>query len=409
MTRHVMTLIWNRKRANGLILVELLACFIVLCAVFSAGLDMARRWQYPLGFDITDRWEVDVSGANFFALEDEEAEQATESFRQLRRAVGDLPMVEQATLVFNAPLSHMSSITETLLEGQRVRMQQVYLEPEALEVLGLEMVAGRWLERGDELLEFTPVVIDQDMGRRLFGGDDPLGQLLPTIDRDGQVEEADSPEDIRRIVGMVSAYRKEGRLGDDRIHAALALNRKGRDYTAVSNIVFKVSPGTPRAFEEQLLATLRGINPDWNYNVMSYGDKQADRQLQQLMPLILAGVVAGFLIIMVGLGLVGVLWQAVIRRTREMGLRRALGATDRGVRGQIITELMALTMVAVALGTVLFLQAPLLGLTGTIGYPVLILAVVLAMVVLASFVAICGLYPSWLATRVEPARALQYE
>jgi len=409
MTRHVMKLIWNRKRSNGLILVELLACFIVLCAVLTTGLDMLRRWQVPMGFEVTDCWEVQISGGSLFALEGEEAEAAAETVMELRRAVANLPAVEQAALVFNAPLSEMSSITTTRIDGQAIRMQQVYLEPEARGVFKFDLVAGRWLEPGDGLLDFTPVVIDRDLGRRLFPGENPLGKLLPLVDREGNAKEAEGPEDIRRIVGLVSAYRKNGRLGETDIHAVMVPNRIEQSYLTVSNIDFRVAAGTSGAFEEQLLATLRGINPDWNYTVESYAYRVSDRQIQQLMPLILAGVLAGFLIIMVGLGLVGVLWQAVTRRTREMGLRRALGATDHGVRCQIIAELMALTLVAVALGSILFFQAPLLGLTGSIGYPVLILAAVIAAVVLAAFVAVCGLYPSWLATRVDPARALQYE
>ncbi len=409
MTRHVMKLIWNRKRANGLIRVELLAGLIVLCAVLTTGLDMLHRWQFPLGFETTDCWEVGISGFGYFDLEDEEAAAATETFKELRRAVADLPMVEQAALVFNAPLSDMSSITATTINGQEVHMQQVYLEPEAREVFRFDLVAGRWLEKGDGLLDHTPVVIDQDLARQLFPGENPLGKLLPLIDREGNPAEAKGPEDIRRIVGLVSAYRKDGRLGDSHTHAVMVPNRAEESYLSISNIDFRVAPGTSGAFEEQLLATLRGINPEWNYNVESYAYRVADRELQQLMPLILVGVLAGFLIIMVGLGLVGVLWQAVIRRTREMGLRRALGATDHGVRRQIIAELMALTLVAVALGSILFFQAPLLGLTGSIGYPVLILAALIAAIVLAAFVAVCGLYPSWLATRVDPARALQYE
>lgn len=409
MTRHVLTLIWNRKRATGLILVELVACFVVLCAVATMGYDVLNRLRQPLGFEMERRWEVEIGGIPFFGLEGEEEARVNAMVQDMRRTVADLPEVEDAALVFNSPLAGSRSITSTSIEGLTLTMDQVMVEPAAREVLELELVAGRWLAEGDELLDFSPAVVTRGLVRSLFGDADPIGQMLPITERDGTPREVDGPEDLRRIVGVVAAYRRDGRLGDADPHAVFSVNREKKDYIALSNIVFTVAPGTPRAFEERLLTVLRGINPEWNYSVESYDDRQAEARTQALMPLLLSGIVAGFLIVMVGLGLVGVLWQAVIRRTREMGLRRALGATDGGVRGQIIAELLALTSVAVILGSALFFQAPLLGMTGSIGYPVLVLAAVTSAAALAAFVTLCGLYPSWLATRVEPARALQYE
>ena len=62
------------------------------------------------------------------------------------------------------------------------------------------------------------------------------------------------------------------------------------------------------------------------------------------------GVVAGFLMLMVALGLTGVLWQNVTQRTREIGLRRAKGATARRIHRQILGELLVMTTLALAAG-----------------------------------------------------------
>ena len=79
------------------------------------------------------------------------------------------------------------------------------------------------------------------------------------------------------------------------------------------------------------------------------------------------------------------------------------------IRGQILGELLALTTVAVALGTAIFVQFPLLQVVSEVSAGVYAVALLLALAVLYSFVILCGLYPSWLATRIQPARALQYE
>jgi putative ABC transport system permease protein len=129
----------------------------------------------------------------------------------------------------------------------------------------------------------------------------------------------------------------------------------------------------------------------------------------RLLPVAIAGTIGGFLLLMVGFGLVGVLWHSVTRRTPEIGLRRALGATGDGVRKQIVGELLAVTTIAVLVGTVLFLQLPILGAFGIVGWRIYLYGLVAATAVLYCFVMVCGLYPGWMATRVHPARALQYE
>jgi ABC-type lipoprotein release transport system permease subunit len=71
--------------------------------------------------------------------------------------------------------------------------------------------------------------------------------------------------------------------------------------------------------------------------------------------------------------------------------------------------MLALTTLAVAAGVVLFLQVPILGFFSFIPQATFGLGLVLAAVVLYLFVAFCGLYPGWLAARVQPAEALQHE
>ena len=157
------------------------------------------------------------------------------------------------------------------------------------------------------------------------------------------------------------------------------------------------------------MRTMQSIAPRWSYDTTLLESKRRSLNMTLIMPIILAAVVALFLIIMVGLGLVGVLWLSVTRRTAELGLRRAMGASGVSVRRQIVGEMWALTAIAVTVGAVIFLQLPLFGVNFGVGWSVFFGAVILATLVIYSFVTFCGLYPAWLATRVQPATALQYE
>jgi putative ABC transport system permease protein len=112
---------------------------------------------------------------------------------------------------------------------------------------------------------------------------------------------------------------------------------------------------------------------------------------------------------MVGLGLIGVLWQSVTRRTEELGLRRALGATAGGIRRLVLGELLVLTSLAIAVGAAIYVQVPLLRLVPEATFGVYAGSFLAAVLGIYAVVVLCGLYPSWLATRVQPAAALLYE
>ena len=126
-------------------------------------------------------------------------------------------------------------------------------------------------------------------------------------------------------------------------------------------------------------------------------------------PLIVLGTVAGFLLLMVALGLIGVLWQNVARRTRELGLRRAMGATRAAICRQVLAELLVITGAAMLLGTVLVVQLPIFDVFGVFPRSIVLGAVLLAMATIGAIGLAAGLYPSWLTTRIHPAEALHHD
>ena len=115
--------------------------------------------------------------------------------------------------------------------------------------------------------------------------------------------------------------------------------------------------------------------------------------------------------LMVALGLIGIMWQNVRRRTREIGIRRAVGAPAGRIYVQFLGELAVLLTVAIVLGCVPIVQFRLLDLVLWSRVPAYVVACGLGATALVLYllVLLCGLYPSWLASRVRPAAALHYE
>jgi len=114
---------------------------------------------------------------------------------------------------------------------------------------------------------------------------------------------------------------------------------------------------------------------------------------------------------MVTLGLTGVVWQNVIVRLREFGLRRAAGASGASVRRQVFAEMAVMTSFAVIAGSLIVGQLPFLPIAKEllVPVPVFVGAVALSAAAIYCLTLACGWYPSRLASRIPPADALRYE
>jgi len=112
---------------------------------------------------------------------------------------------------------------------------------------------------------------------------------------------------------------------------------------------------------------------------------------------------------MVALGLMGVLWQNVVQRTREIGLRRANGASRGAIHRQVVGELLLITTAAVVPAVALVLQLPVLNLFESLRGEVFVAGLLTSLGVVYLLAAVCALYPSWMAGRVQPAEALHWE
>ena len=407
MTRHVFKLVWNRKRATGLILLEILICYLVLCGLLAWGVNLGQRWRRPLGFAYENVWHVDINGLNWNA-EGEELATARRTIAEILRALPDLPEVEAAAAATNTPFSDSTWLNTTYIDGAQQPVEYTMMTPGLPEVLGLKLLYGRWVEPTDDALDYQAIVVNRRFAEGLFGLENAVGRDLPEFDENGEPKEPEDDAKITRVVGVMDDYRRHGVTRSDPYVMFRGLDLDGGD-EVVSELLVRVRPGTTGAFEEKLVRTLQQLGPQWSYDTTPVTDMQRRAFRQYVTPLLVTAVVALFLIVMVGLGLVGVLWLSVTRRTAELGLRRALGASAGSVQRQVLGELWALTALAVVAGTAIFLQLPLFGANFGATWTVFCGGAALATLVVYGFVTFCGLYPTWLATRILPATALQYE
>ena len=397
MTRHLLKLIWHRRRHNALLLLEMFLSFAVVFAVATAAVYFARNYRQPLGFSVGDVWTVQAS-----SHADEVAGPTGESlatFDRLVREVRTLDPIVAAAELEVVPYSNSDEVSRQDVGGRTVRIDMNAAGEDLPRVMGLTLVAGRWFQAADEALAWEPVVINRELARLLYPHGDAVGQRYGKLDPKGEERE-------KRVVGVIADFRKSGELAGPGPYLFEPLRKKGH---GVTNIMLKLRAGTPAAFEETLIRRLQALAPGWSFEVKPLAEMRDSSFRQRLVPLAIGGLIAFFLLFMAGLGLISVLWQNLLQRTREIGLRRATGASRAAVRRKIVAEQLLVATLALGVGALIAAQLPLLPFATFLSAGVLAGGALVAAATIYGLVFLCTLYPSGLASRVAPAEALRYE
>jgi putative ABC transport system permease protein len=398
MIRHLLKLVWNRKRFNFLITLEIFVSFLVLFVVMMFVSYYVNNYRQPLGFTYENVWNVSIDVKQ--DSDDTFTPEQQELTRQLYLAVKDLPEVECAASSLSVPYQVGGSFGAEDVNGKMVQYERGEVTDSLKEVLTLDIVAGRWFSKEDDAANYRPVVINRRLAREMYGAEDPVGKVFGSGGRDQKES---------RVVGVVSDFRKQGELAglDNFCFARKNLNDpKDRP---PRNLIMKLRPGVTAEFAERLTNKLQAVAKDWSFEVEPLVNLRESLFRIQMIPIIVLGIIAAFLMIMVALGLTGVLWQSVTQRRKEIGLRRAKGATAGNIYKQILGELLIITSFGLIFGVLVVVQFPLLDLIGFISGKIYLYSILAAALLIYLLTMLCGLYPSRLATKVRPAEALHYE
>lgn len=400
MIKHLLKIVWNRKRANLLITLEILISFLVIFSVMASAVYIMDIFGYPLGFTYQDVWNVRINTKTNFVDTDKDKVKYAQTINQLLVATKDFKEIEAVAGLREAVFGTSISSTSFTANNQTHRSLVNETTDDLPAVLGIKLVEGRWFDKTDDGVAWTPIVINERLSKEVFGSQSPLGQIL----------DKESENTPRKVVGVITDFRDKGELIAPQNYFLYRNNLSDpQQMDNVQNFVIRLHPGTSAAFEEQLVHTFQGIAKDWSFDIQPLETMRYKRIKTTLTPILAVGLIAVFLMIMVGLGLTGVLWQNVTQRTREIGLRRANGATKGQIHYQILGELLVIASAALLVGTIIVIQFPLLNVLGFISSKVYIITLVLSGLMIYGLTLLCGLYPSILATLVPPAEALHYE
>lgn len=400
MIRHMFKLIWNSKRRNSLLTIEIFFSFLVLFAVASATISAISGYLRPLGFDAERTWILSPSERG--GLEQTDAERRP-IMAQLARELSGFPEV-LATSWMSGCLPYLRSvwITDLGVGEKKAALHFVLADDNSASAMGIELAEGRWFGPEDDGSSRIPIIITRLTAEALLDDSPAIGAVLVDENHDGNITE-------HVVVGVVENYRYGGEFAAT---VPVFFQRNiASDTTAQrpEELVIGVQAGTGIDFEERLSKHLASVAPGWNFRIRTLADLRRSYIKTHVLGVATFAIIASFLVFNVALGLFGVLWYSINRRRSEIGLRRAVGAHRGNISAQILGEAAVLATFGIVAGLFVAMQVPILGLERSIGGPIYVIAMIAAAILIYLLVGACAVYPSRLAARIQPAQALSDE
>jgi putative ABC transport system permease protein len=285
--------------------------------------------------------------------------------------------------------------------------------PEYFDVRQWELAAGRLFDATDMAGATKVCLIGQTVARQLFGGADPVGQairvrrvpftVIGLLESKGQSMMGTDQDDL--ILMPITTARK-------RVLGASNLAKQ----RSVGTIWVKVAEGYDmKTAEEQVRALLRQrhrLQPgqDDDFSLRNLEEVAATQEASSRVLALLLAAVASVSLVVGGIGIMNIMLVSVTERTREIGLRMAVGARNRDILGQFLVEAVTLSLIGGLVGVALgmaaaFGVAQLAGWRIVIAPQAVLLAVAFAFVIGVFF----GFYPARKAARLNPVEALRFE
>ena len=273
------------------------------------------------------------------------------------------------------------------------------------EIRRLIVLRGRFFDEMDMQTRSKTCVITPQLAKRLFGMDNPVG-------RDLHVGEL-----IFTIIGVFKERVETFGLSDIQTETVLIPFGLIKYYAGVNTLkVLDVQAATPEdvpMVQRELTNLLRSRHPSAaEYNVQTLtAILKAARDISLALTIVLI-VIAAIALLISGIGIMNIMLVTVTERTREIGIRKAIGAARKEIMYQFLTEAFLISGGGAVLGILIGLLIPAvvqMFLPGNLRVPVSPMSVVLAFVVSCSTGLLFGYLPANQAAKLQPIESLRYE
>ena len=279
------------------------------------------------------------------------------------------------------------------------------VSPSFFETLRIPLLRGRYLTDEDRANTRDVAVIDQEFVRRYWPNENPIGKRFTFGPPDG-VTDTTQNEWIE-VVGVVGHTAHEGLDAEPRIQLYLSYRQ-----TAIGSMQVAVrTQGNPDRYVNLARDAVRSVDPDQPISNAAQMEELLSRSVgQRRLSMMLLSLFSGIALVLASIGIYGVMSYSVTQRSRELGVRIALGADRTDVLRLVLKQGMGLALLGIGIGLAAALaltrliESQLYGVTATDPATFALVAGVLAATAL-----LANLIPAIRATRLDPAVVLREE
>jgi len=335
--------------------------------------------------------------------------QAVAFFERLQARLQNLPGARSASVTFALPFSSSHIGTDLDIEGRpvapgdRPNVDCQSVLPDYFRTLGIRLIKGRDFDARDDLKARRVAIVNETLTRRFFPNEDPIGKRIrPEI----SAEPGDAP--MREIIGVVSDVRYRSLTAD--VPPEVYMPYTQLPISTGMWIALRTD-ADPRSLISAARAEVQALDKELPVFEVKTLDQYvsgavAHPRFNALLLLLFAGVAA----LLTAVGLYGVISYSVTQRTREIGIRMALGGQTHDMLRLVVKQGMTMTLIGVgaglggALALTRLLKTLLFGVSAA---DPLTFSVIVLLLTIIAFVA-CWI-PARRATKVDPMVALRTE
>ena len=404
----------RRTRVVRRVLVTSQVAFALVLLV-GAGLLLAS-FQRVLAVDPGFEAERVLTGSlNFPVARYADADAVRTATARILEAVRALPGVESAGLTTTVPMSGDHNDSVIFAEGYQpapgeslISPSQVWISPGYFEAMQTQLRAGRFFDDRDVNGGPRTIIIDEQLARKFWPGQDPLGRHMWFPGDVQKLMEPPPREEWMRVVGVVENVRLDGLVDGPQFRTVGVYYMPVAQSGSRSLTLTVRTAQDPTAITSAVRTTLASIDPELPlYGVRTMTERVDLSLVDRRTPMLLALTFAAVALFLAAIGIYGVLAYQVSQRSREIGIRIALGAATSSIFSMVLREGAVIVAAGTLVGLVgaFLLRQTLQSQLYEIGaMDPLVISAVGGLLLLVALLAI--LLPARRAARVDPVHAL---
>ena len=389
MIKQIFHLIWNTKRKNTLLFVEITISFLVLFGVYTFLWTGYSIYSVPSGFESDNTYAVSLP----FTMGVDSAVKV-ETKRQILNELSSLSEVAYTSYSnFALPYYMGGWSSDTYIDGKAANAFFLVADRDFEKTHQLEITKGRWFDVSDDHRVMPPIVLNQLYVDSYLDNRDPMGMIINVDGED------------REVIGIISHYKYRS---DFLSESPIVVMYEPALTARSSHLNVLVKPGTPASFELKLSNILDNTGYLTGFQIQKTSAKRPPANRFFIIPMYIFMFLCIFLILNVAMGLFGIVWYNINNRTAEIGLRRAIGATKPMIYFQLVGEQMVIAMASIVVGLIIAIQFPILNVF-LLDPSLYIKGIFSAIITVLTVILVCSILPGRKASKIHPAIALHEE